>query len=74
MSNRGLLKGDVVSARRACWAPLQVEPGRRWAKTDDDKKTAALFLRTTLSSGDDTTKKKLTLIFVDIFVTILFTL
>ncbi len=24
MSNRGLLKGDVVSARRACCAPLQV--------------------------------------------------
>ena len=44
MSNRGLLKGDVVSARRACWAPLQVEPGRRWATTNDDKKTAAVFL------------------------------
>lgn len=29
MSNRVLLKGDVVSARRACCAIPQIEPGRR---------------------------------------------
>ena len=32
MSNRVLLKGDVVSARRACCAIPQIEPGRRLSR------------------------------------------